>query len=172
MSEVRIDGWVGGWMEGGKVRAIIFSSIITLPQSIDHLIGCGGRSVGRSVDRSIESAWVHCWLCFVGGLWVFDCASSSSFRNEAIPYMHTPPLHQSTHTYIAPPPQGTEVSKKAFPLASADLTVAILDLIQQANNYKQLKKGANEGESRTQCLQSIGHASLTDELGMQRDRRP
>jgi hypothetical protein len=43
--------------------------------------------------------------------------------------------------------QGTEVSKKAFPLASADLTVAILDLIQQANNYKQLKKGANEGAS-------------------------
>ena len=38
-----------------------------------------------------------------------------------------------------------EISKKAFPLASADLTVSILDLVQQANNYKQLKKGANEG---------------------------
>lgn len=37
------------------------------------------------------------------------------------------------------------MSKKAFPLASADLTVSILDLAQQANNYKQLKKGANEG---------------------------
>ena len=41
---------------------------------------------------------------------------------------------------------GGEISKKAFPLASADLTVSILDLIQQANNYKQLKKGANEGK--------------------------
>jgi len=29
-------------------------------------------------------------------------------------------------------------------LADASLTVAILDLVQQANNYKQLKKGANE----------------------------
>jgi hypothetical protein len=42
--------------------------------------------------------------------------------------------------------EGGEISKKAFPLASADLTVSILDLIQQANNYKQLKKGANEGK--------------------------
>ncbi|CAM9553950.1 unnamed protein product [Chrysoparadoxa australica] len=33
---------------------------------------------------------------------------------------------------------------KAFPLAGADLTVTILDLVQQAANYKQLKKGANE----------------------------
>lgn len=53
--------------------------------------------------------------------------------------------------------QGTEVSKKAFPLASADLTVAILDLIQQANNYKQLKKGANEG---AWIVVSIGGAAL------------
>ncbi|PVU90228.1 hypothetical protein BB559_004723 [Furculomyces boomerangus] len=33
---------------------------------------------------------------------------------------------------------------KAFPLADADLSNQILDLIQQASNYKQLKKGANE----------------------------
>jgi U4/U6 small nuclear ribonucleoprotein SNU13 len=33
---------------------------------------------------------------------------------------------------------------KAFPLADADLTITILDLTQQAANYKQLKKGANE----------------------------
>lgn len=44
--------------------------------------------------------------------------------------------------------EGGEISKKAFPLASADLTVSILDLIQQANNYKQLKKGANEGKEQ------------------------
>jgi U4/U6 small nuclear ribonucleoprotein SNU13 len=36
------------------------------------------------------------------------------------------------------------VNPKAYPLADADLTVAILDLVQQATNYKQLKKGANE----------------------------
>ena len=34
---------------------------------------------------------------------------------------------------------------KAFPLADATLSVTILDVVQQAANYKQLKKGANEG---------------------------
>jgi len=33
---------------------------------------------------------------------------------------------------------------KAWPLADADLTNSILDLVQQASQYKQLKKGANE----------------------------
>eukprot|EP00543_Licmophora_paradoxa_P005435 CAMPEP_0202458220 /NCGR_PEP_ID=MMETSP1360-20130828/22934_1 /ASSEMBLY_ACC=CAM_ASM_000848 /TAXON_ID=515479 /ORGANISM="Licmophora paradoxa, Strain CCMP2313" /LENGTH=123 /DNA_ID=CAMNT_0049078655 /DNA_START=38 /DNA_END=409 /DNA_ORIENTATION=- len=36
------------------------------------------------------------------------------------------------------------MSEKAFPLADADLTIALLDLVQQATNYKQSKKGANE----------------------------
>ena len=33
---------------------------------------------------------------------------------------------------------------KAYPLADGELTVQILDIVQQASNYKQLKKGANE----------------------------
>ncbi|OLL23194.1 ribonucleoprotein-associated protein [Neolecta irregularis DAH-3] len=33
---------------------------------------------------------------------------------------------------------------KAFPLAEEGLTQKILDLVQQASHYKQLKKGANE----------------------------
>jgi U4/U6 small nuclear ribonucleoprotein SNU13 len=37
-----------------------------------------------------------------------------------------------------------EVNPKAYPLANAEMTVKILDLVQQACNYKQLKKGANE----------------------------
>ena len=37
-----------------------------------------------------------------------------------------------------------EINPKAYPLADSELTVAILDLVQQASNYKQLKKGANE----------------------------
>lgn len=37
-----------------------------------------------------------------------------------------------------------EVNPKAYPLSDSELTVSILDLVQQANNYKQLKKGANE----------------------------
>ena len=36
------------------------------------------------------------------------------------------------------------MSEKAFPLADAELTVALLDLVNQATNYKQTKKGANE----------------------------
>ncbi|KAH7099548.1 L30e-like protein [Auriculariales sp. MPI-PUGE-AT-0066] len=37
-----------------------------------------------------------------------------------------------------------ETNSKAWPLADANLTNQILDLVQQAGNYKQLKKGANE----------------------------
>merc|ERR1712119_272479 len=36
------------------------------------------------------------------------------------------------------------MSEKAWPLADADLTIALLDLTQQASNYSQIKKGANE----------------------------
>lgn len=40
---------------------------------------------------------------------------------------------------------GEAVNPKAYPLADSHLTITILDLVQQAANYKQLKKGANEG---------------------------
>ena len=38
----------------------------------------------------------------------------------------------------------SEVNKKAYPLADQSLSTTILDLVQQASNFKQLKKGANE----------------------------
>lgn len=38
------------------------------------------------------------------------------------------------------------VNPKAYPLADATLANTILDIVQQAANYKQLRKGANEGE--------------------------
>ena len=38
------------------------------------------------------------------------------------------------------------MNPKAYPLADAELTKKILDLAQQAVHYKQLRKGANEGE--------------------------
>lgn len=41
-------------------------------------------------------------------------------------------------------PAPAEVSDKAFPLADPKLTQTILDLVQQASNFKQVKKGANE----------------------------
>eukprot|EP01064_Diplonema_japonicum_P028868 TRINITY_DN4538_c0_g1_i1.p2 TRINITY_DN4538_c0_g1~~TRINITY_DN4538_c0_g1_i1.p2 ORF type:complete len:129 (+),score=55.71 TRINITY_DN4538_c0_g1_i1:68-454(+) len=37
-----------------------------------------------------------------------------------------------------------EISDKAYPLADDKLSKNIVDLVQQACNYKQLKKGANE----------------------------
>lgn len=37
-----------------------------------------------------------------------------------------------------------ETNPKAYPLADAQLTVKILDVVWEASNYKQLKKGANE----------------------------
>jgi len=33
----------------------------------------------------------------------------------------------------------------AWPIADQTLTQTILDLVQQASHYRQLKKGANEG---------------------------
>jgi len=36
------------------------------------------------------------------------------------------------------------VNPKAYPLADAALSKTILDIVAQAGNYKQLKKGANE----------------------------
>ena len=38
-----------------------------------------------------------------------------------------------------------DVNPKAYPLADPKLTKTILDLVQQASNYHQLRKGANEG---------------------------
>ena len=40
--------------------------------------------------------------------------------------------------------QADEVNPKAYPLADATLTTKIMTLIQQAVNYKQLRRGANE----------------------------
>ena len=37
-----------------------------------------------------------------------------------------------------------EADPRAYPLADSKLAQTILDLVQQASNYKQLKKGANE----------------------------
>lgn len=44
----------------------------------------------------------------------------------------------------------------AYPVAPPDLAQEILDLVQQASHYKQLKKGANEGitQSEIRCVDS------------------
>lgn len=58
-----------------------------------------------------------------------------------------------------------EINPKAYPLADSELTVSILDLVQQANNYKQLKKGANEA---TKTL----NRGITDLIVMAADTEP
>lgn len=39
------------------------------------------------------------------------------------------------------------LTRTAWPLADEALTQSLLDLVQQASHYRQLKKGANEGTS-------------------------
>jgi U4/U6 small nuclear ribonucleoprotein SNU13 len=41
--------------------------------------------------------------------------------------------------------ENQEVNPKAYPLAPPELSNRILDLLQQAVSYKQIRKGANEG---------------------------
>ena len=52
-------------------------------------------------------------------------------------------------SYVVPPLSVLFIARSRSSLfssqADAALTVSILDLAQQATNYKQLKKGANEG---------------------------
>lgn len=49
----------------------------------------------------------------------------------------------------------SEINPKAYPLADEELNKNILDLVQQALNYKQLKKGANEGKSHRKIYQLL-----------------
>jgi U4/U6 small nuclear ribonucleoprotein SNU13 len=57
------------------------------------------------------------------------------------------------------------VNPKAFPLADGELTVSILDAVQQSSNFKQLKKGANEA---TKTL----NRGITDLIVMAADTEP
>ena len=74
-------------------------------------------------------------------------------RRTAVDAHAERPTHTPTHPSTRPPSPVTlsralslsmRRNPKAFPLADAQLTVTILDVIQQAANFKQLKKGANE----------------------------
>ena len=74
-------------------------------------------------------------------------------------------LHQSISQLSSLFQKMAEVNPKAYPLADSELTVAILDLVQQASNYKQLKKGANEA---TKTL----NRGITDLIIMAADTEP
>ena len=47
------------------------------------------------------------------------------------------------------------LTSPAWPIADQALTQEILDLVQQASHYRQLKKGANEG--RPQAATASSH---------------
>jgi U4/U6 small nuclear ribonucleoprotein SNU13 len=53
-------------------------------------------------------------------------------------------LETSSHT---PTATMADNPSAAWPIADEALSQKILDLVQQASNYRQLKKGANEGQS-------------------------
>ena len=57
------------------------------------------------------------------------------------PSTHSPALFEATNHRSCYTTMSDDQSR-AYPLAEAELTVALLDLVQQATNYKQLKKGA------------------------------
>jgi hypothetical protein len=57
-----------------------------------------------------------------------------------LPTARRHPTRLSAAPRCAPP----QANPKAYPLADAALSISILDLVAQAANYKQLRKGANE----------------------------
>lgn len=59
-----------------------------------------------------------------------------------VPPPRTPPLPLT-------PSLRTQADSRAYPLAKDNLVNEIQNLVQQAANYKQLKKGANEGISHS-----------------------
>ncbi|CAA2990013.1 NHP2 1 [Olea europaea subsp. europaea] len=71
--------------------------------------------------------------------------NSSRFGQKSTPKLAARESKKGSKNHILTTPNTAEaVNPKAYPLADAQLTITILDLIQQAANYKQLKKGANE----------------------------
>lgn len=59
--------------------------------------------------------------------------------------MSTSAMNPESNTISNEEPENDEeLSSKIFPLASPELTNQILDLVQRAMTYKQLRKGANE----------------------------
>lgn len=60
------------------------------------------------------------------------------------------------------------VNPKAYPLADPQLSSTIIELLKQATSYKQLKKGANEGQ-----LESIiMFLSLSPPAPASKDQQP
>lgn len=51
---------------------------------------------------------------------------------------------------VKKPESLTDTVHIAWPIADEALTTELLDLVQQASHYRQLKKGANEGTHKMQ----------------------
>lgn len=60
----------------------------------------------------------------------------------------------------------------AWPIADQALTQTILDLVQQASHYRQLKKGANEGLSEYLGPLLLRNTWLTIALHSHQDPKP
>ncbi|KAL0673049.1 hypothetical protein Bca4012_001030 [Brassica carinata] len=64
---------------------------------------------------------------------------------------------------------GEVANSRAYPLADSQLSITILDLIQQAAYHQQLKKGANEGTLRFRAILS---GSTSDSASGARNAQP
>ena len=82
---------------------------------------------------------------------------------QSVRFYHSPPVIIFVRLFIVT--KMAEINPKAYPLADSELTVAILELVQQGSNYKQLKKGANEA---TKTL----NRGITDLIVMAADTEP
>ena len=60
------------------------------------------------------------------------------FKDRQVFSLEKKPMSPATET----------ANPKAFPLADPKLANKIMDLVQQASHYKQLRKGANESKYR------------------------
>ena len=83
--------------------------------------------------------------------------SSLTFVRQLAPHLRAAAALQKQHYRTTAPRAAAarhrnkpmaEVNPKAYPLADAQLQVTILDLTQQACNYKQLKKAPTRPRSR------------------------
>ncbi|CAI5659343.1 unnamed protein product [Oreochromis niloticus] len=116
-----------------------------------------GHETGKSARSINFSGWNHSFkICLNPSFFLFLPPLSqlaSPPRYCALAPVVPAPLRMLRNcsptcfsTVWSTPSRKTEaqVNPKAYPLADATLTKTILDLVQQASNYKQLRKGANE----------------------------
>lgn len=71
--------------------------------------------------------------------------TSASSGRSLLKFLSKPSVDLFLVCLVRQATKDEDVNPKAYPLADQQLTGKLMDLLDQASNYKQLKKGANEG---------------------------